>query len=161
MNEFLADFLDHAMTVDVSDEEIDQAIRMHEGDSLPGFPSPDTFEFLALPHLQKISIPSVECVHNVASALDLLAQRMAHAVFRRFPKMAEAALGLTQNIIQQEKDAARVIVEQQVACYTGYLFTNDPVYLIEHGSMEPMYAQPEKKPPPPPEEKKEPGMAEK
>mmetsp|Transcript_123238 Transcript_123238/g.343083 ORF Transcript_123238/g.343083 Transcript_123238/m.343083 type:complete len:791 (-) Transcript_123238:97-2469(-) len=162
MNDFLIDFMDVNITAEMSDEDIDRAIRVHEGDSLPGFPSPDTFEFLALPHLQKISIPSVECVHNVAAALDVLAQRMAHAVFRRFPKMAEAALAMTQNIIQQEKDATRVIVEQQVACYTGYLFTNDPVYLTEHGSMEPMYQQPQRQQPQPQEEeKKEPGMAEK
>merc|ERR1712039_676674 len=105
MNEFLIDYLENTISMEMTDDDIDRAIRVHEGDSLPGFPSPDTFEFLALPHLQKISIPSVECVHNVSSALDLLAQRMAHAVFRRFPKMAEAALGMTQNIIQQEKDA--------------------------------------------------------
>lgn len=57
------DLLDHFMTVDVfdkvSDLEIDQAIRIHEGDSLPGFPSPDTFEYLMLPQLQKI-VPSVQ-----------------------------------------------------------------------------------------------------
>merc|ERR1712050_451774 len=118
MNGFLSDFAaEGGMTEQVSDQEIGHAIRMHEGDSLPGFPSPDTFEYLALPHLQKISIPSVECVHNVSAALDVLAQRMAQAVFRRFPKMAEAALGMTQNIIQQEKDATRIIVEQQIACY--------------------------------------------
>lgn len=153
-----------SITNEMSDEDIDRAIRMHEGDSLPGFPSPDTFEFLALPHLHKIQIPAVECVHNVASALDLLSQRMAQAVFRRFPKLAEVALEMTQNIIQREKDAARIIVEQQVACHIGYLFTNDPVYLIEHGSMEPMYKQAQQKgqpPPPQEEEKKEPGSVEK
>ena len=64
----------------MTDDDIDRAIRLHEGDSLPGFPSPDTFEFLALPHLQQLAIPSVECVHDVSSALDVLAQRMAHAV---------------------------------------------------------------------------------
>jgi len=96
-------------------------------------------------------------VHNVAAALDMLAQRHAHVVFRRFPKMAEAALAMTQNIIQQEKEAARLIVEQQVACYTCYLFTNDPLYLTEHGSMEPMYNQQQahKQPLPPPEEEKQ------
>ncbi|CAK9101686.1 unnamed protein product, partial [Durusdinium trenchii] len=123
------------------------------GDSLPGFPSPDTFEFLALPHLQKLAIPSVECVHDISSALDVLAQRMAHAVFRRFPKMAEAVLTMTQNIIQEQKDEARRIVEEQ-----------DPEYLTQHGSMEPMYKnqQPAKPAPPVEEEKpKEPGMAEK
>merc|ERR1719356_2297195 len=151
--------MDVSITAEMDDAAIDSAIRMHEGDSLPGFPSPDTFEFLALPHLQKIAIPSVECVHNVSAALDLLAQRMAQAVFRRFPKLAEVALEMTQNIIQREKDNARVIVEQQVASYTGYLFTNDPDYLTSHGSMEPMYKE-KQAAPAPEEEKKEPGQVE-
>jgi len=71
---------------------------------------------------------------------------------------------MTQNIIQQQKDETRKIVEEQIACYVGYLFTNDPDYLINHGSMEPMYKnQQQQQQPPPPveEEKKEPGMAEK
>lgn len=56
-----------------------------------------------------------------------------------------------------------MIVEQQVACYTGYLFTNDPDYLTSHGSLEPMYDGRNQKPPPPPpdEEKKDPSMTEK
>lgn len=163
MNDFLVDFCETKITSNMSDDDIDRAIRLHEGDSLPGFPSPDTFEFLALPHLQQLSIPSVECVHDVSSALDILAQRMAHAVFRRFPRMAEAVLTMTQNIIQEQKDEARRIVEEQVACYIGYLFTNDPDYLTQHGSMEPMYKnqQPPKPAPPVEEEKKEPGMMEK
>ena len=162
MNDFLIDFMETKITSDMSDDDIDKAIRLHEGDSLPGFPSPDTFEFLALPHLQKLAIPSVECVHNISAALDVLSQRMAHAVFRRFPKMAESVLNLTQNIIQEQKDETRRIVEEQIACSIGYLFTNDPNYLINHGSMEPMYEQQQQKPPPPvEEEKKEPGMADK
>ena len=162
MNDFLIDFMETKITSDMSDDDIEKAIRLHEGDSLPGFPSPDTFEFLALPHLQKLAIPSVECVHNIAAALDVLSQRMAHAVFRRFPRMAESVLSMTQNIIQEQKDETRKIVEEQVACYVGYLFTNDPEYLINHGSMEPMYKSQQQKPPPPvEEEKKEPGMAEK
>jgi len=162
LNEFLVDFTHINITADMSDDDIDRAIRMHEGDSLPGFPSPDTFEYLALPHLQKIAIPAAECVHNVAAALDLLAQRMAQAVFRRFPKLGEVALEMVQNIIQREKDAARLIVEQQVMCHTGYLFTNDPHYLTDHGSMEPMYKNAQQpKPPPPAEEEKDPTMAQK
>lgn len=163
MNDFLMDFVQTGITAEMSDDDIDRAIRMHEGDSLPGFPSPDTFEFLALPHLQKLAMPSVECVHSVASALDILAQRLSQAVFRRFPKLAECALDMTTTIIAREKEATRIIVEQQIACYTGYLFTNDPMYLTEHGSMEPMYNNQNQKPPPPKEEQPppEPGMAEK
>jgi len=159
LNDFLSEYLEVAITADMSDEDIDRVICMHEGDSLPGFPSPDTFEFLASPHLQKLSIPSVECVHQISSALDLLAQRLARAVFRRFPAMAESVLGITQNIILRETDATRTIVEQQVACHVGYLFTNDPSYLIEHGSMAPMWSH-QSPPSPPEEEKTEPGITE-
>eukprot|EP00435_Cladocopium_sp_Y103_P070024 s91_g34.t1 len=139
MNDFLADYVEIPLAAEMTDDDIDRAIRMHEGDSLPGFPSPDTFEYLALPHLQRIAIPAVECVHNVASALDVLSQRMANAVFRRFPKLAEVSLEMTANIIQEQKEKTRVVVEQQVSCAVGYLFTNDLSYLTEHGSMEPMY----------------------
>lgn len=48
----------------MSDYDIDFAIRMHEGDSLPGFPSPDTFEYLILPHLRKVQAPVIDCLGN-------------------------------------------------------------------------------------------------
>ena len=58
--------MDIPLAAEMTDDDIDRAIRMHEGiegvtrlsredwiallpgDSLPGFPSPDTFEYLAL-----------------------------------------------------------------------------------------------------------------
>merc|ERR1719162_983441 len=65
---------------------------------------------------------------------------------------------MTQNIIQREKDKCKDMVEQQVASHSGYLFTNDPDYLTEHGSMEPMYKAAAKPQPPPPQPPPEPGM---
>mmetsp|Transcript_140827 Transcript_140827/g.262802 ORF Transcript_140827/g.262802 Transcript_140827/m.262802 type:complete len:481 (-) Transcript_140827:61-1503(-) len=144
MNEFLVEFVEKSITYDMDDEDIERAIRMHEGDSLPGFPSPDTFEFLALPHLQKITVPSTECVSTVSATLDAIATRIGQVVLRRFPKLSEVVLEMTQNIIQRERDSTRFIVEQQVACHTGYLFTNDPDYLGAHGSMEKMYGPDDK-----------------
>lgn len=140
--DFCGDFLEESPTARMTDDDIDSAIRMHEGDSLPGFPSPDTFEFLILPHLRKVVMPSVECVNNVAGALDVLSKKLALNVFRRFPKLAEAVLELTADIIQNEKETTRVIVEQVVAAETGYLFTNDEGYLTDHGSMQKMYEDP-------------------
>jgi len=145
MNDYLAEYMEVSITAEMDDEDIERAIRMHEGDSLPGFPSPDTFEFLALPYLQKIISPSVECVNSVAGALDHMAQKICQVVLRRFPQLAQVALEMTQNIIQREKDATRVIVEQQVQCHCGYLFTNDPDYLTRHGSMEQMVNRDEEK----------------
>lgn len=61
-NELLDEFVEKEVTVDMTDYDIDLAIRMHEGDSLPGFPSPDTFEYLILPHLRKIQSPVFDCL---------------------------------------------------------------------------------------------------
>mmetsp|Transcript_4410 Transcript_4410/g.10199 ORF Transcript_4410/g.10199 Transcript_4410/m.10199 type:complete len:808 (-) Transcript_4410:35-2458(-) len=160
MNDFLVEYMQQGITADMSNGDIDKALHMHEGDSLPGFPSPDTFEFLALPHLQKITIPSLECVDSVSSALDHTAGRVAHAVLRRFPTLRDGVMEMTQRIIERERDNTRAIVEQQVACHIGYLFTNDPSYLIDHGSMEPMYER-QATAPTVKEEPKDPGVMEK
>ena len=134
-NEFLSEFEETKITGQTSDDEIEQAIRMHEGDSLPGFPSPDIFEFLILPHLRKVHSPCVELVATIAATLELLSQQIAKTVFRRFPKLADQVLNLTANIFLREREATRSIIENIVAAETGYLFTNDVRYLTDHGSM--------------------------
>jgi vacuolar protein sorting-associated protein 1 len=140
-NEFLTEMEDKRITAETTDEEIEHAIRMHEGDSLPGFPSPDIFEFLILPHLQKLNAPCVELVSTISTHLDILSQQIAKSVFRRFPKLAEQVLDLTAQIFYREREAARLVIENVVASETGYLFTNDVRYLTDHGSMQKIFAQ--------------------
>ena len=134
-NEFLQDFEEKRITSETTDEEIEQAIRMHEGDSLPGFPSPDIFEFLILPHLRKIHSPCLDLVSTIAATLEVLSQQIAKTVFRRFPKLADQVLDLTGTIFLREREAARAVIENIVQAETGYLFTNDVKYLTDHGSM--------------------------
>lgn len=141
-NEFLSDFEERKVTSETTDDEIEAAIRMHEGDSLPGFPSPDIFEFLILPHLRKIHSPCLDLVSTIAATLEMLSQQIARAVFRRFPKLADQVLDLTANIFLREREAARAVIENIVAYETGYLFTNDVRYLTDHGSMQKMIQQP-------------------
>ena len=132
-NSFLGDFT--KATADLSDQDIDQAIRMHEGDSLPGFPSPDIFEFLILPHLCKIEQPVADCLNSISSCLDLLSQRTAKTVFRRFPKLGDSVLELAASIIAREREKTKGVIENIVHYETGYLFTNDSSYLESHGSL--------------------------
>nr|CAJ20697.1 DyNamin-like protein, putative [Toxoplasma gondii RH] len=134
-NELLEEFNDRKVTEDISDYEIDVAIRLHEGDSLPGFPSPDTFEYLILPYLKRIQAPVIECLDRVSQTLELLSQKIANRVFGRFPALAEKVLELSQEILIRERDHTKVILQQIVDAETGYLFTNDAKYLSEHGSM--------------------------
>ncbi|KAF4674614.1 hypothetical protein FOL47_009005 [Perkinsus chesapeaki] len=141
-NDFLADYEDEPCTKDLTDEDIERAIRVHEGDALPGFPSPDIFEFLILPYLRQIQGPTMECLNTVAATLEVLSQKMARTVFKRFPKLADQVLELTSQILYREKEHTRSILEDLVAYDTGYLFTNDEEYLESHGSMQPMYQPP-------------------
>jgi hypothetical protein len=141
-NEFLTDFEEKKITAETTDDEIENAIRMHEGDSLPGFPSPDIFEYLILPHLRKIHSPCLELVSTIAAQLEVLSQQIARTVFRRFPKLADQVLELTAEIFLKEKEATRGIIENIVSSETGYLFTNDIRYLTDHGSMQKIFNQP-------------------
>lgn len=66
-NELLMEYVVTDVTQEMTDYDIDLAIRMHEGDSLPGFPSPDTFEYLILPHLRKVQAPVFDCLGKSSS----------------------------------------------------------------------------------------------
>lgn len=47
-------------TKDLTDLDIEKAIIMHEGDSLPGFPSVDVFVYLITPELKKLGDPALD-----------------------------------------------------------------------------------------------------
>lgn len=134
-NEFLDEYVGKNVTHDLTDYDIDNAICLHEGDSLPGFPSPDTFEFLILPHLKKINPPVIDCLDRVSQTLEILSQKIANRVLSRFPKLSEQVLELSQNILIREKENTQQILENFIEAETNYLFTNDMTYLIEHGSI--------------------------
>ncbi|CAG9477254.1 dynamin-like protein, putative [Plasmodium vivax] len=134
-NEFLDEYVGKNVTSELSDNDIDDAICLHEGDSLPGFPSPDTFEFLILPHLKKINAPVFNCLDKVSQTLEILSQKIANRVLTRFPKLSEQVLDLSQTILLREKENTHNILENFIDAETNYLFTNDSSYLIEHGSI--------------------------
>ncbi|VWU52278.1 dynamin-like protein [Hepatocystis sp. ex Piliocolobus tephrosceles] len=134
-NEFLDEYVGVNATSELTDYDIDDAICMHEGDSLPGFPSPDTFEFLILPHLKKIHGPVFNCLDKVSQTLEILSQKIATRILNRFPQLSEQVLELSQTILIREKENTRIILENFIEAETNYLFTNDASYLIEHGSI--------------------------
>jgi len=142
------------MTQSLDDAEINKALRDLEGDALPGFPSPDTFEMLVTPHLQKLMLPSLDCVTDITSVLLALTRRMASLVFDRFPDLADRVFEITAEIIEDERAKTKLVVENLIASHTGYLFTNDDDYLTLHGLMKPNgpdeTAPPVPQPPPQP-----------
>lgn len=119
-NEFLFDYHLESITCGMEDKDIDRAIRMHEGDSLPGFGGSESFEFLLRPHLRKVKLPAGECVNDVATTLDNICQKIAKSVFRRFPKLAEIVLQKTQDICFSEKQKALDVVDHMVQSEISY-----------------------------------------
>ena len=102
---------------------------MHEGDALPGFGNAESFEYLLRPRLQRVKLPAAECVTHVATSLDTINQKIAKAVFRRFPKLADLVLHKTQDICYAEKSKALEVVENIVNSEIVYRFTNDPEWI--------------------------------
>lgn len=71
---------------------------------------------------------AMECTHPQGFSKEFLENPPENLFFFPFPRFfgrlasrPKAVLTMTQNIIQEQKDEARRIVEEQVACYIGCL----------------------------------------
>jgi dynamin 1-like protein len=53
-------FLNFNATQEYSDQDIEKAIMLHEGDTIPGFPSVDVFIYLIQPQLEKLREPALD-----------------------------------------------------------------------------------------------------
>jgi hypothetical protein len=74
-------------TQEYTDMVIERAIAMHEGDSIPGFPSVDVFYYLVQPQLEKLREPALDCLNDVYGQLESLASQIIDKVFLRFPSL--------------------------------------------------------------------------
>jgi hypothetical protein len=54
---------------------------MHEGDSLPGFPSIDVFVYLINPQLEKLRDPALELIQDTYSQLENIASTIVSKIF--------------------------------------------------------------------------------
>ena len=75
---------DFTATEEYTDRDIEKAIIMHEGDSIPGFPSIDAFLYLLQPQLERLKEPAVELITYVYSFLEELAISILNKLFSRY-----------------------------------------------------------------------------
>jgi hypothetical protein len=112
-----------------TDRDIQKAIFLHEGDSIPGFPSLDAFLSLLQPQLEKIKEPALDLVNSVYAYLEEVAVGLIGKLFYRFPMLIGDFQDMVCKYMQLERDKARIIVECIVDAEQGYLFTNDMDYI--------------------------------
>lgn len=66
-----------------TDRDIQKAILLHEGDSIPGFPSIDAFLALLQPQLDKLKEPALDLVNSVYAYLEEVAVSLIGKLFYR------------------------------------------------------------------------------
>eukprot|EP00742_Colponemidia_sp_Colp-10_P002968 GILJ01003167.1.p1 GENE.GILJ01003167.1~~GILJ01003167.1.p1 ORF type:complete len:757 (-),score=123.34 GILJ01003167.1:152-2422(-) len=130
-------------TTDYSDHDIEYAIRQHEGDTLPGFPSADVFEFLIRPQLEKLREPVEECVSEVHHYLEVLSHKIVAKIFFRFPQVTGEISDLVSSVLARERDRAKEVVDALIDSEEGYIFTNDSEYISSRTNLIPGVDKPE------------------
>ena len=116
-------------TKEYSDENINYALTIHEGDSIPGFPSVDAFIYLLRPQLEKLKEPIEECFNEVYQYIDFLSGKILEKTFTRFPQAVNDMTDLVSNYLNEERDKTKYIIDSMVDMEINYLFTNDYEYL--------------------------------
>lgn len=112
------------------DELMSRAILLHEGDSMPGFPSADVFVSLIQPQIEKLKLPALDLLQEVYNYLEELATTIQGISFARFPSFGEEIMEKILEVMQEEREKARYLVEAIIESEETYMFTNDPEYLV-------------------------------
>jgi hypothetical protein len=120
---------DYKATAKYTDEDISYALMVHEGDSIPGFPSIDAFYYLLKPELGKLKDPIQDCLIEVFQYLDMLSSKIIEKTFKRFPNIISDMNDFVSQYLNSERDKTAFIVDSVVDMEINYLFTNDYNYL--------------------------------
>ena len=123
---------DYKATAGYNDENINYALTIHEGDSIPGFPSVDAFIYLLRPQLEKLKDPIEECFQEVFQYLDFLSGKIMEKTFTRFPQAINDMTDLVSNYLMEERDKTKYLIDSVVDMEINYLFTNDYDYLNDN-----------------------------
>jgi len=145
-SELYANYLekDYKVTSEYSDRDIEKAIIIHEGNTIPGFPSFDAFLFLLQPLLDRLKEPAVELLNTVYQFLEELAQGIMNKLFVRFPSLTDIVGESVTKVLNKEKENTRRIVESIIEAEQQYLFTNDQDYLLNRTNIIPKNGEPQK-----------------
>ena len=113
----------------ISDHDINLAIEMHQGDSIPGFPSVYAFMYLLSGPMSKLKEPAFQCLDEVFEHLRLIAATIVQNLFVRFPSVSDDIIEIADCYFLEQKEKTKRMIEGNIDCEINYLFTNDDSYL--------------------------------
>lgn len=112
-----------------SDTEIKAALRLHMGNTLPGFTSADAFQSLMNPLLQKLKDPAMSLLDEVHVIMEQICVHYINETFMRFPMFITEVTDAALTILTQDKERARVLMTEIIEANIGYTYTKDPEYI--------------------------------
>ena len=111
------------------DNDIKTALRLHMGNTLPGFTSADAFQSLINPLLQKLKDPSLSLLEEVHAIMEQICVHYINETFMRFPMFISEVTDAALTILTQDKERARLLMTEIIEANIGYMYTKDPEYI--------------------------------
>ena len=108
-----------------SDADIKKAVEYYHGDSIPGFPSFDSFLYLVDPMLKKLSFPITSMLKECSKIIESIGGDMIRNVFGKFVRLQEIIMRIFSDFIKKRTSDTRKILLNLIACEENYIFTND------------------------------------
>ncbi|KAM3137004.1 hypothetical protein pb186bvf_010917 [Paramecium bursaria] len=142
-----------------SEKEIREAIKLHQGDTIPGFPSFDSFLYLIMPQLEKLKDPAIEALNEIFTYIDSLSNSILKRVFVRFPTILEEISEISSKVLNDQRVKTQSVVENLIDAELGYIFTNDQDYLTLNASIIPQEDEEKPVQPAQPAQPAQPGQA--
>jgi len=128
-NELYSDFIGKRATENMTDAYIHRAIVLHQGDSIPGFPSFDSFLYLLSPLLKRLRDPALALLNDVHIYLETISSSLVEKIFARFPMIIDDINEIVGKVLREEKEVAKELLEELITSEQTYIFTNDIQYM--------------------------------
>lgn len=126
------------ISADIRDDEIERAIKNHQGDSIPGFPSIHAFMFLLTPKLQSLKEPALDLLSNVYTELRKLTGELITSIAVKAPAIMDEMINEADAFLLQLKNKTEEIILANIDSEISYIFTNDEDYLHERTKLIPV-----------------------
>ena len=141
-SDLLEDFAakDYQVTYDYSDEKIQRAIDIYQGDFILGFYSFDSFLELTNPKLELVKYPIFHLLDECKNVLETRGLEIIDKVFKKFGRVGIEVKDIYMKHLNNVKNDTRKILETIVNCEENYIFTNDPS-MLDLSALEPMKAK--------------------
>lgn len=110
---------------DYSDRDIRKAIENYAGDSIPGFPSFDSFLSLINPKLELLRDPILRMLRDSSKILEESGFSKIQIVFGKYSRLAETIKRFFSDFLKKNYIFCEKILKNIIKCEENYIFTND------------------------------------